>query len=274
MDWSRLKSIFIIAFLILDIFLFTQLLNKEWINELEVKTDVTLEENLKNADIDYSNIPKETFADQYMSANTKIFTSEELGKLTNQTAKLIDGTMIHSELKTTVKIGKNKDTATLDNFIKNEVLHGEQYVFGNYDEDSGTITYYQKYREKPFFINNSARIEFKINKSGEVQSYEQTMLEKIEPISEKEEVLSAIQAVDAIYRNRLMKPGSKVVKAEMGYYTVVNMEATQVLTPTWCIVVENEKEKEQFLVNAFEGQIIQGNTDEEEIQENLLEMKK
>lgn len=274
MDWSRLKSIFIIAFLILDIFLLTQLLNKERINELEVKTDVTLEENLKNADIDYSNIPKETLADQYMSANTKMFTAEELGKLEHQAPKVVDGTMIHSELKMPVKIGKNKDTTELDQFVKNEVLFGEQYVFGNYNEASGTITYYQKYQEKPFFINKSARLEFKVNKSGEVQSYEQTMLEKIEPISEKEEVLPAIQAVDAIYRNRLMKPGSKVVKAEMGYYTVVNMEATQVLTPTWCIVVEHEKEKEQLLVNAFEGQVIEVNTDEEDISETLLEMKK
>lgn len=265
MDWSRLKSIFIIAFLILDIFLLTQLLNKERINQLEVKTDVSSEEYLKNADIDFSNIPKETFADQYMSANTKMFTGEELGKLELQAAKLIDGTMIHSELKLPVKIGENKDTTELDNFVKNEVLFGEQYVFGNYDESSGTITYYQKYREKPFFINKSARLVFKVNKSGQVVSYDQTMLEKIDPISEKEEVLPAIRAVEAIYRNGLMKAGSKVVKAEMGYYTVVNMEASQVLTPTWCIVVEHEKETEQLLVNAFEGQVIQVNKNDEEI---------
>ncbi|ONK22958.1 hypothetical protein BLX87_13185 [Bacillus sp. VT-16-64] len=264
MDWSRLKSIFIIAFLTLDVFLLSQLLNKERINQLEVKMDVSLEESLKNDDIDYSSIPKETFADYYMNANTKTFTEEELEKLNNQMINIIDQTMIQSELKTPVKIGKNFDTSELDQFIKNEVLNGEQYVFGYYDKIAGIITYFQKHQEKPFFINKSASLEFTVTKSGEVQSYKQTMLEKIEPISEKEEVLPAIRAVEAIYRNGLMKPGSKVVEAKLGYYTVVNMEATQVLTPTWCIVVEHEKEKEQLLVNAFEGQIIEVNPGDEE----------
>ena len=37
------------------------------------------------------------------------------------------------------------------------------------------------------------------------------------------------------------------------------MEATQVLTPTWHFVIEQDGAKENFLVNAFEGQVIQGN---------------
>jgi regulatory protein YycI of two-component signal transduction system YycFG len=263
-DWARLKTIFIIAFLILDIFLLTQLLDKQRINQLEVKTDVSLEENLKNDEIDYSGIPKETFQDQYMSANTKMFTKVEVGKLPGQTIEVVEGTMIRSKLSEPVKIGKNMDTSQLDDFIQHNVLHGDQYVFGHYDETANTITYYQTYRNKPLFMNKSAHLVFKVNNSGEVGSYEQTMLENIEPISEKEEVLPAIQAVEAIYRKGLMKPGSKVAQAEMGYYTVVNMEASQVLTPTWNIVVEHGKEKEKLFVNAFEGQIIQVNPESDE----------
>ncbi|RKJ30595.1 hypothetical protein D7X33_41320, partial [Butyricicoccus sp. 1XD8-22] len=122
----------------------------------------------------------------------------------------------------------------------NNVLYGDQYGFGNYDKKAGTITFYQKHQDKLLFKNRSAHLVFNVDKDNEVYSYEQTMLEEIEPISEKEEVLPAIRAVEAIYRNKLLKQDSKIVRAELGYYTVVNMEASQVLTPTWHVVAEHE----------------------------------
>ncbi|VEF46074.1 YycI protein [Bacillus freudenreichii] len=257
MDWGRLKTIFIIAFLILDIFLLTQLMNKQKDYKLEVKTDVSLEENLNNAGIDYSNIPKDPVRDQYMSANTKMFTDKEVEKLKDQDPTIVDGTIIYSELRHPVKVEENINIQELEQFVKHAVLFGDRYSFGQYDKEAGTITFYQTYKEKLLFKNRSAHLVFKVDKNMEIHSYEQTMLEMFEPISEREEVLPAIRAVEAIYRNGLMKPDSKVVRAELGYYTVVNMEASQVLTPTWHVVIEHDGERESMLVNAFEGQIIQ-----------------
>lgn len=261
MDWGRLKSIFIIAFLILDIFFLTQLMNKQKDNKLEEKADVSLEENLNNAGIDYSGIPKDPIKDQYMSANTKVFSDKEVEKLKkDQSVTVVDGSIIYSELAHPVKLPDKLNIQELEQYVKNNVLYGDQYGFGNYDEEAGTITFYQKHQDKFLFKNRSAHLIFYVKEDKEIYSYEQTMLEKIEPISEMEEVLPAIRAVEVIFRNRLLKPDSKIDKAELGYYTVVNMEASQVLTPTWHVVVEHEGEKESVLVNAFEGQVIQENT--------------
>ncbi|GIN21976.1 MAG TPA: hypothetical protein DEO65_14290 [Bacillus bacterium] len=260
MDWGRLKTIFIIAFLILDIFLLTQLMNKQKDNKLEVKTDVSLEENLKNDGIDYSNIPKDPIRDQYMSANTKVFSEKEVDKLKDQSVTIVDGAIIYSELAHPFKIPEKLNVQELEQYVKNTVLYGDQYGFGNYDEKAGTITFYQKHQDKLLFKNRSAHLVFYVKKDKEIDSYEQTMLEMIEPISEKEEVLPAMRAVEAIFRNKLLKSDSKIVRAELGYYTVVNMEASQVLTPTWQVVIEHDGEQESMLVNAFEGQIIQENT--------------
>ncbi len=260
MDWGRLKAIFIIAFLILDIFLLTQLMNKQKDNKLEVRTDVSLEENLHNDGIDYSVIPKNPIRDQYISANTKVFNEKEIEKLKDQSITIVDGSIIYSKLANPVKVSDKINAQEMEQYVRNNVLYGDQYGFGHYDKKAGTITFYQKHQEKLLFKNRSAHLVFNVDKDNEVYSYEQTMLEEIEPISEKEEVLPAIRAVEAIYRNKLLKQDSKIVRAELGYYTVVNMEASQVLTPTWHVVAEHEGEKESMLVNAFEGQIIQENT--------------
>ncbi|MFD1706076.1 two-component system regulatory protein YycI [Siminovitchia sediminis] len=263
MDWGKLKTIFIIAFLILDIYLLTQLLNKQEVNKLEVKADVSLEENLNNDGIDYSGLPNDQVKDQYMSANTKSFSEKEVENLKDQSVTIVDDSIIYSELRHPILVEEDFDIQEIEQLVKSSVLYGEQYVFGHYDEEAGTITFYQKYKDKILFKNRSAHIVFYMDNDRKIESYEQTMLETFEPISEKEEVLPAIRAVKAVYRNRLLQPDSDIVQAELGYYTVVNMEATQVLTPTWHIVAEHNGEQESMLVNAFEGQVIEGNSEED-----------
>ena len=103
MDWSRIKTIFIIAFLILDLFLLSQLTTKHKTNQFELKSNTSVEESLKTDGIVYDELPKETIRDQYMSANTKIFTEEDIAELKstgNQHVYTEDGTVIHAELTT------------------------------------------------------------------------------------------------------------------------------------------------------------------------------
>jgi len=258
MDWSRIKTIFIIAFLILDLFLLSQLMTKT--RQFEVKNDATLEENLKSDGIQYDGLPKEVVSDHYMSANTKIFTEDELTKIEDKTEYPEDGASIHVTLETPIVINEKQDFIELNDFVHSHVLHGDSYGFWNYDKEENTVTYYQKIDDKLLFMNRSAHLVFQINESGEAVSYDQTMLDldTFEPISENEEVYPALRALETLYLKGVLKPDSKVIKSELGYYTLVNMEATQVLTPTWHFLVKNKDgTMENLLVNAFEGQIIQ-----------------
>lgn len=270
MDWSRIKTIFIVAFLVLDVFLMTQLSKKYETNKLEELKDVSFEEKLKVDGIEYSQLPKEPAKDQYMSANTKNFKKEELALLKNQDVKVLEGKRLESTLKEPYSIGSKFEESDFANFVKSHVLFGDQYGFWEYDKDAGTITYFQKYKDKLFFNNVTGRIIFHLNENHKVVSYEQTMLEKIEPISEKEEILSAMRTIEALHRKGNLKPDSKIKKAEPGYYTLVNMPESQVLTPTWHFIVERDKVKEHLLVNAIDGQVFQASSGDKNQSDSMI----
>ena len=241
MDWSRIKTIFIIAFLILDLFLLTQYMTKHKTSQFEVKSDASFEENLKADGIDYENLPKDSGTDLYMTANTMIFSEDEVSELKDQRVVITDGTVIYSQLEIPIVMNEKEDLSELNSFIKSNVLFGNQYGLWDYDKEAGMITYYQKYKDKLFYMNRSAHLVFYVDEDNEIASYEQTMLEGIVPIiaKEEEEVLPAIRAVEALYRKGVLKPGSKIVKSGLGYYTLVNMEATQVLASSHGILLLN-----------------------------------
>jgi len=257
-DWNRIKTIFILAFLILDVFLFSQLMTKS--RQFEVRNDATLEENLKSDGIVYDGLPKDVVNDHYMSANTKIFSEEEIMKIKEKVEYPVDRSSIHVTLEKPIVVVEREDFLELNDYVFTHVLHGELYSFWNYNKEENTVTYYQKYNDKVLFMNRSAHIVFQLNDEGEAISYDQTMLDidTFKPISEKEEVYPALRALESLYSKGVLKPGSTVLNSELGYYSLVNMEATQVLTPTWHFMTKNKDGTiENLLVNAFEGQIIQ-----------------
>lgn len=260
MDWGRIKTIFIIAFLILDLFLLSQLLTK--MEQYEVKNDATIDENLKADGIKYEGLPKEVESDHYLSANTKSFSKEELQKLEDQKIRIENQTIIHSELKTPIIVKNKEDFMKLDEFVKSNVLYGDEYKFWEYNEVDRTFTYYQQIDDKFLFKNQSAHLIFQMNEEDEVISYVQTKLDAIESISEEEDVLQPLRVLEILYGKGLIKSDS-TVHAELGYYTFVNMEAAQVLTPTWYFIVERDDSRDNLLVNALEGTVIQSQPTEE-----------
>ena len=71
MDWSKIKTIFIITFLILDVYLFFQFMKIRDANKYEVITEASIEDKLKADEIKYVNLPKDPIKDQYISAKPK-----------------------------------------------------------------------------------------------------------------------------------------------------------------------------------------------------------
>src|SRR5213079_61969 len=99
MDWSKIKTIFILTFLILDVYLFYQFMKIRDANKFEFITEATFEDKLKADEIKYIELPKAPVKDQYISAKPKIFTKEDIAKLKGQTAYLKDTTTIEATLE-------------------------------------------------------------------------------------------------------------------------------------------------------------------------------
>lgn len=259
MDWSKIKTIFIISFLILDLYLMYQFLLIRDANKYKYVSEVSLEYKLKTDEITFGELPKMNSTDMYLTAKPKEFNDKDIEKLKDQSTTVIEKTMLHSVLDKPVSLNHNFDAAEAQNFVKTSILFGEQYGFWEMDEDSRTITFYQEFDNKMFYENISGKVILFLNDKLEITSYEQTYLDEIDNLTEKEEILSPIKGIETLYQKGLLKPKSKITSVELGYSTLVQLAASQVLTPTWHIVVEDN---DHLYVNAFEGQIIQFNKDE------------
>lgn len=259
MDWSKIKTIFIISFLILDIYLLYQFLLIRDANKYKFVSEVSLEEKLKTDEIEFVELPKAIVKDKYLSAKPKEFSEEEQKIIKDQKVTVISGTLLQSVLATPVPLNKKFDPLEAQSFLQKYVLFGDQYGFWDLDEETKTITFYQKYDNKMFYENINGKVTLYLNDNFQVVSYDQTYLESIEDLSDKEDVLPSIKAIETLYQKGLLKPKSKIKRVELGYSTLVQLAASQVLTPTWRVVVEGQ---DHLYVNAFEGQIIQFSKDE------------
>ncbi|MBA4538295.1 two-component system regulatory protein YycI [Bacillus aquiflavi] len=257
MDWNKIKTIFIITFLILDIYLIYQYFESRNANQYEIMTQTSFEEKLQADDIKYVDLPKEKIKAKYISATPKVFKNEELINLDEGEITIHDGTTLHVTLKEPIKINKF-DSAELTTFVKGKIINGDQYKFWKKSETEKTITYYQFYKDRLFYKNKNGRLTFFLNDENEIISYEQTLLVDIEEISGNEEIVPPLQAIETLYEQQKLKPKSKITKVELGYYTFVQLTGSQVLTPTWRFVINHD---EDVFVNAFEGQIFQVNSD-------------
>jgi len=253
MDWSRIKTIFILTFLVLDVYLVYQFMNTRDAAQYEIPKEATLEEKLKNDDITYVELPDVKKKEQYLSVRTKVFTTEEMAKIKGQAVSLGDGTSIEAKLGKPFKLTSKFQPAELSDFIKTNIFAGEQYKFWNKNDEEKTITYYQEHDNKTFYYNSNAKLTFYFNENNEVTSYKQTYVEIIDELSDAEELLPPLRALETLYKKGLIKPKSEITDFELGYSTLVSLTASHVVTPTWRVEVNG---KENLFVHAFEGRVI------------------
>lgn len=260
MDWSKIKTIFILTFLILDVYLLFQFMKTRDANKYEIITEASIVDKLKADEIQYENLPKVPIKDQYLSATPKMFTREDTEKLKGQASILKESSAtLQVTLEKPIELKAKFEPAELTPFVKENVLYGDQYQFWEKNDKKNTITYFQQYENMPLYENVSGMITFHIDSDNQIYYYEQTYLEDIEKLTAEEEILPPLKALEALHQKGVLKPKSKITKIEPGYSTLIQLAASQVLAPTWRFVVDD---KESLFVNAFEGQIMQFNSDE------------
>ena len=82
MDWSKIKTIFILTFLVLDIYLMYEFFKLKEASEFEPVAQASLEKQLKSAEITFeSPLPKSNPKDRYLRAKPVEFEIENLEDL-------------------------------------------------------------------------------------------------------------------------------------------------------------------------------------------------
>jgi len=253
MDWSKAKTIFIITFFILDLFLLYQIYIQKYENRYDLIKETSIEEQLAADNIKVKDLPDEPTKASYVEADSKQFKVEDFAKVVDQEVSISNNTQIFSVLDTPYPLGEDWKQEDVDRFVHTNVQYGTYYVFWEHDAEKNTITYYQTYNGKIFYENKDAQVELQLNENNEIISYSQTALENIQEIKEQE-IITAHDAMVVLYNKNHLKTGYEISNVDLGYYTLVPIMSSQLLAPTWRFTINGDTD---LFVNAVEGYVFQ-----------------
>jgi regulatory protein YycI of two-component signal transduction system YycFG len=254
MDWNKTKTIFIVIFFILDLFLARQFMVKREANQLEMISERTGEELLQEANITFKESPSSNQKAGYIKAYVHTFTEKETSSLKDQKIEVQeDGKEIHGEFTKPTSLPTSDEKNKLEDFVKKNMINGDQYKLVQVDKEGGQITFAQLYSQKPVYDNTKTFITIQLNEKNEMVSYKQRMLEQFEQRTEAETVKTPVNAVTELYDSNKVNQGSKV-RMDLGYYAYFPPATdSQILAPTWRVTVDKDKgEVEVYYVTALD----------------------
>ncbi|GAA4724247.1 two-component system regulatory protein YycI [Brevibacillus fulvus] len=249
MDWSRAKTILILAFLILDLFLAYQVYSTRtelWKNADASENDQwNLELFLQQQNIDLqATIPEETPELSYLNIKMPGVDAILLKKL--QGVKITaERSSIYSELQPPMPLPDQTNPEELLQELDDRLLYAGQYQIDPYFSTGDRLVYHQTYQNLPLYI---APLEIYIQ-NGAVKSYRQTYYQ-ISLEGTARETISAYTALRSLVEKQMIEPGEKIIDVSLGYYGFHYDADIQVLAPVWRVITQGGKT--QYL-NAFTG---------------------
>ena len=260
MDWSKSKTIFIVVFLILNVFLYTQYLDVyKQSKQVEQIGEKTIEAKLKDENITYITLPTNVDDIAYISGRIRNFTEEDLPKNATIEPIIVDDYTIEAMLKSPFKLKSLEEENVFAEFLQTNVFEGTNYVLWEINEEEQYALFFQKLNGQTLYYNANGFLKLYWNDELEITKYEQTMLEKIEDedLQKRQNAFLPLQVLQALYSKDLLPPDSRVTSMNLGYSTLVQLTQTQVFTPTWEVRVRtSDGQIKEHFVNAVEGTII------------------
>lgn len=232
-------------------------LNKQATNDPDKLGNDTLQEHLKTDNISYPKLSSKQVMGEIFTAAQDAFSAKDIASLKDQNITLVNNASeITSILKTPIPTDKQKETPELASFVREKVYKGSSYKFWKYDKEENRLIYNQVIKGDMVLFDSGGQLIFKLNGANEAVSYTQTYLGKQDDLQEKSNLMSSMDALDAVYQHGDLKTDSEVVKATFGYYTTVKLSSGNVYFPVWCFEVKHKDETTYFLINAKDEQVI------------------
>lgn len=284
MDFKKIEWIFFIAFLGLNIFLFSiyhEAVNQEN-NVIRYDQTESIQQRLASDDITYEGkLSTEVKQGYYLSAEqTGIYESLVDYRKTqdeNSSGVLKNGVSVHdnvltNELSSTESarymIDPENVKDDLNKFLRNSdnVLFGREYVympqFSSLDNEFPEIEASQQYEGIPFH-DDTSKLTLTIDDTDDklkITKYSQTHLSHIEQLREKMDLYSEEDAVKTLYINNKISSGSKILWRKLAYTRILKVREKNVYVPVWYIAIEtNDKSVQIETVNALNNTIITNN---------------
>ncbi|KAF1300760.1 MULTISPECIES: two-component system regulatory protein YycI [Enterococcus] len=276
MDFKKIEWIFFLAFLGLNIFLFS-LYHDAQSDENNVSMSnqkIDIEQRLASDKIKYSGeLSNEKLEGYYLSGE-----QTDLAQILEEDAgnqSLQNGTTVEDDELTHVTsenyyISDDKKTeSALKNFLSKEsqILFGTEYEYlPNYsltDEEYPEVVAAQTFETIPF-NDPTSRVTISLEKVDDllkIARYTQTHLSQIEKLREKMTLYTEKDAINTLYINNKIPSKSRIVWRQLAYTRILKVREKNVYVPAWFVAIKTGDDLVQVeMVNAFSNRIITNNT--------------
>lgn len=260
MNFKRIQWIFILAFLLFDIFVGSSLIleTKFTVSNGQQNRQSTVLKEMRNDSISYGDLSNKQQTGYYIAGKKSSdggILEQEAGKLRNQNFRLSSGTLT-SEFDKPIKTTKNNDIRRVDQLLKNKkmVSLGNHYRYNKELSDKNTLVYTQMLEGKPLF-SNDGQIRFRINSDHEITGYTQTYLQDVEILRQRSNTISQRRAITWLYKHNQIPNNSRIRWSVLSYSKLLNTTTDDkaVYVPTWTVEIKtkNSGAIQQLQVNAF-----------------------
>lgn len=255
MQWSQIKTLFIVCFLILDVYLLIKFIDKQEQTDLSVleHENTSIEQQLKSEDITLPELPTDIDEEEnYISVSPRVFSEDDLNDFDNlKKASIIDGSLIISTFKKPVPVPEEGSGSDIKSAFSDELLDIDDYRFWSWNEELNMLIFFQEKKDRPIYYNENGIIFIFLNDDDEAVFYTQTMLEEMEANGDKYTLIEPIKAIEILYDSNELQTDDDISSVGMGFHTRIPLESgVQVFSPTWRVTVNGDR---NYFVNAIEG---------------------
>lgn len=273
MQWGQIKTLLIVSFLILDVYLFVQFMEKKEAADIGILEQYTssIEEQLQDDRITFESLPDEEYEETFISVQQNEFTEEDLAKEQtdkDQVTRVVQNDLIVSQVEDKVSISDSVTDEQIEQIFSQLVYFSDEYSFWNWNKDKNVLIFFQNKFDRPVYYNQNGLVLLFLNDDNELQFYIQSMLGEAESLAEKRKLMEPMQAIETLYRANELSFDSHINKVNIGFHTRVPADTdVQVFAPIWKVKVNEETD---YFINAIEGFIF--STDENEFLDEVMEL--
>lgn len=264
MDRKRIKWLFFVIFLLIDLYLGIEI----WRSPISLSstagtasTSIRAEMRADGIDVPL-HISNKQQSGYYLAAKNRDYLSRRTSKLTQVTTHYSksDNSLTGTPKAIILLNGKRKKMLQQLEDFKNDpsnVPYGKKFVYDQSMSGDDTYCYVQKSAYGQIY-DNDAQLTINVH-NNQITSYTLSYLGPINSVRESQLIISPWHAVKAMYTDREIGNNSRVIQVKLGYSKLTEVRGSTILLPTWLILVESKATKNITLkrVNAFTAQILQ-----------------
>lgn len=268
MDFKKISRIFIIAFLLLNVYLIFGVLRRQGLQYTTLQpnnSDVFA--NMKELDIDVPNFEDTDISNREiysLQINTHELLEEQIKENKKLTGSLNDDQEYYDsfpskpiELKGNPEEGfEEEDYELLMDFVSSEnVMFGEEYSNIHYEVESRRFVLNQYINEIPI-TDGTSEISLFVNESGEIYAFQQTYAGPGTNQGKPLDLIDSSRAIEILFLNNKIQQGAEVKTPVLTYRRALHLEDLSMYSPVWSVDIEESSERNSFFVDAVDGTII------------------